>query len=272
MAEGAPSPAQVYQSIFVPAMLDELTGLSVAAAAPTEGETAVDLACGTGIVARRIAPILGPGGGVIAVDLRPGMLEVARALDPPPGAAVTWRQGDATALDLASGKADLVICQQGLQYFADRPAALAEMRRILRPGGRLVLTVWCNLGELGLMDELVAAEARHLAAFDVTFEDIALPFTAGDPEMLARIVGAAGFDRVAVRRERITARFPSADSLVRDVELPYMAVIGPFLQDPARFEGFVAAVQADVAPALERWRDGAGVSFPMHTWIVTARC
>jgi SAM-dependent methyltransferase len=265
------NPAELYESIFVPAIFGPLAELTFAAAAPAAGETAVDLACGTGIVARRLAPALGAAGRVIAIDLRPGMIAVAESRPPPEGAPVAWRQGDATALDLPEGIADLVVCQQGLQFFPDRPAAMAEMHRVLRPRGRLVLAVWCNVGELGLMDDLIAVEARHLADLDVSLDEIALPFTCGDPALLTDLVRGAGFGEVAIRTEEVIARFPSAETFVADVERPYSAVIGAFATDPARFEAFVTAVQADLAPAIAPWRDDAGVRFPMHTRIVTAR-
>ncbi len=92
------------------------------------------MACGTGIVARYATPLLGAEGSVVALDVSPDMLAVARALPEPAGAAVEWQEGDATSLALPDSAFDLVLCQQGLQFFPDRAAAVREMRRVLAPG------------------------------------------------------------------------------------------------------------------------------------------
>ena len=99
----------------------------------------LDVACGTGIVARLAAQQVGTTGLVTGVDLNPGMLEVARAHTPTSGAAVDWREGDAGALPCDDASYDVVLCQQGLQFFPDQPRALREMHRVLVSGGRLAL-------------------------------------------------------------------------------------------------------------------------------------
>ena len=99
----------------------------VEVAALRPGERVLDVACGTGVVARLAAQQVGTAGQVTGVDLNAGMLAVARALSPPPGATITWVEGSAVAIDLADVQFDVVLCQQGLQFFPDQPAALWEM-------------------------------------------------------------------------------------------------------------------------------------------------
>lgn len=111
-------------------------------AAPQPGERALDLACGTGSVARHVAPLVGAEGKVVALDINPEMLAVGRALPAPEGATIEWQEGNAIALALPDGSFDLVLCQQGLQFFSDRAASLREMRRVLTDGERVVLSVW----------------------------------------------------------------------------------------------------------------------------------
>ena len=90
---------------------------------------------------------------VVGVDVSPGMLDVARSVGP----AVTWREGSALALPLAAGEVfDVVTCQQGLQFFPDRPAAAGEMRRALAPGGRLGVATWRSAAEVPLFAALQA--------------------------------------------------------------------------------------------------------------------
>ena len=119
--------AEAYERYAVASWSGPLAARLVALAAPREGERVLDVACGTGIVARLA---VGAGGSVAGVDLNEGMLAVAREQAP----AIDWRQGDVEALPVADGAFDLVACQQGLQFFGHRAAALAEMRRALAPG------------------------------------------------------------------------------------------------------------------------------------------
>src|SRR5438552_1035927 len=137
-----PSPAEIFESYFVPAIFAPWARVLLEYAAPRPGDRVLDLACATGIVARQVAPVVGPSGRVVALDINPGMLAVGASLPAPEGAAIEWRQGDAVALDLPTGAFDLVLCQQGLQFFSDRAAAVREMKRVLADGGRVVLSLW----------------------------------------------------------------------------------------------------------------------------------
>src|SRR5262245_35646 len=122
------NPAHTYESFFVPAIFVPCTRLLVEAAAPQRGERVVDIACGTGIVARTLAPLVGPNGKLPGVDISPAMLAVARTLVPD-GSSIDFRQGNGIALDLPDRSAELVTCQHGLQFFPDRLAGTRHMRR-----------------------------------------------------------------------------------------------------------------------------------------------
>src|SRR5436853_5107699 len=89
----------------------------VARAGLKHGESVLDVACGTGVIARLAAPAVGPTGRVTGLDLNAGMLAVARSLPPPPGAPITWIEGSAMAMKLPNAAFDVVFCQQGLQFF-----------------------------------------------------------------------------------------------------------------------------------------------------------
>jgi ubiquinone/menaquinone biosynthesis C-methylase UbiE len=102
----------------------------------------LDVGCGTGVVARLAAHHVGPTGKVVGLDLKAGMLAVARSLPSLPGVSIEWQEGNALALPFSAETFDAVLCQQGLQYLPDRPAALGEMHRVLVPGGRLALSLW----------------------------------------------------------------------------------------------------------------------------------
>lgn len=120
-------------SVFAPWALDLV---EVAALRP--GERVLDIACGTGIVARTAARRLSDGARVVGLDFSAPMLEVARLAAKAEGVAAEWLEDSAVTLPLADATFDVAFCQQGLQFFPDRPTALREMRRILAPNGRLV--------------------------------------------------------------------------------------------------------------------------------------
>jgi SAM-dependent methyltransferase len=133
------SAAETYERYMVPAIFGPWAEDLLALAMPTPGERVLDVACGTGVVARLVAQRVAPTGTVVGFDLNPGMLAVARTLPLPQGAKIEWREGNVSAMPFPDASFDLTLCQQGLQFFPDRSAALREMRRVLAPRGRLAL-------------------------------------------------------------------------------------------------------------------------------------
>ena len=136
--------AHAYERFLVPVLFAPWAERLVQLAAPGPGERVLDVACGTGIVARRAAARVGAGGGgaVAGLDLNQSTLEVARAAAAQAGASIDWQAGDAVGLPFPDGAFEIVFCQQGLQFFPDPALALREMRRVLVPGGRLALSMW----------------------------------------------------------------------------------------------------------------------------------
>ena len=129
--------AETYERALVPAVFAAWAPLIVALADPRPGERVLDVACGTGVVARLAAQRVGRAGNVVGLDLNPGMLAVAAssaANEPPTSAPITWQEASATKIPLPEAAIDIVYCQLGLQFFPDRPAALREM----------YLALWCR--------------------------------------------------------------------------------------------------------------------------------
>lgn len=263
-----PTPAEMYERYFGPAIFIPWTGVLLEHAAPQPGERVLDLACGTGIVARHVAPVVGAEGEVVGLDVSPDMLAVAGAHPAPAGAAIEWREGDATAPALPDGAFDLVLCQQGLQFFADRTAAAREMRRVLGDGGRVVLNVWQPLDRHPVYEAVLEAEARHL---DVSVAEVSTPFTFGGAGELRALLDGAGFRRIEVRPKTLDVRFPAPERFVELTVLAGAAVVPEFAQeDPAERAALVDAVTRESAPIIERYRDGDTVSFPMTAHIAVA--
>ena len=151
-----------YQNILTPAILGPFAEAVVNVAALQAGEAVVDVGTGTGAAARYAAEIVGPSGRVLGVDVNAGMLEVARSLPAVPGAPVEWREANATRLPLDDHRIDAALCAQTLQFLPKKEAALAEMRRVVKPGGRIALSLWCEIEESPYFYTLIQAIARHI--------------------------------------------------------------------------------------------------------------
>jgi ubiquinone/menaquinone biosynthesis C-methylase UbiE len=199
---GGPPPAN-YQRYFVPAIGLPLAADLVDAAVLRAGERVVDIACGTGVVARLAAEQVGAGGAVTGVDLNPGMLAVADSV-PAEGATIDWREADAAATGLPGRAYNAALCQLGLQFFPDRTAALREMRRLLLPGGRIVVNV---VGPAPPMFEILErALARHVSSDAAGF--VTTVFSLAERSELERLLDRAGFDDASVESRARFLRLP----------------------------------------------------------------
>jgi ubiquinone/menaquinone biosynthesis C-methylase UbiE len=189
-----------YDEIYVPRLFTPWAHVLLDAIALAPGETVVDVATGPGTVARLAAKRLGARGRVIGADISRPMLDVARAksagLDAAP---IEYVESPAAPLAVPDAVADAVVCQQGLQFFPDRAAALGEMRRVLKPDGRLGVAVWGKLHRCELFAALHAALTETVPADVASL--ITLPFGWPDPDELEHAIVAAGFraPRVEVR-------------------------------------------------------------------------
>ena len=227
------------------------------------GERVLDLACGTGVVTRVVAQRVGPRGRVTGVDLNAGMISVARSLPAPDGGPVEWLEGSALAIPLPDASVDVVLCQQGLQFFLDKALALLEMRRVLDRGGRLALSVWSSTGVYN------SAVGKALVRF--VGEDTAARFLASRKvpakEELERLAVAAGFPGVNVRVSRMSIHLPRLDRFVLEhlAGTPVAESIAAL--DPESRKNIGASVMHE----LQRFNDGDGVTYPEEIHVVTAR-
>lgn len=254
--------AEAYQRYVARYILGPWAPLLVDAAQLAAGECVLDVACGTGVVARVAAERVGPKGRVIGIDLNPGMIAVARSQPIPAGAPIQWLERSALDLGVSDGSVDAVLCQQGLQFFPDKPLAMREMRRSLRAGGRLALSVWNNTGRYN------TAVGDALAQF--MSDEIAARFCASrlapSREELEGVAADAGFLEVEVRIARIDIRLPRLDKFALDHlgATPVAPAIANAAHD-AR-----SAIGASVMKQLAPYSDGDGVCYPEETYFLTA--
>lgn len=265
--EERPNPAEMYQQFFVPAIHSRWAPRLLSHARPRPGERVLDVACGTGIVARTVAPLVGPDGTVIAVDISPDMLAVARSLPAPAGTIIDWREGDAASLPVPDGTIDLVLCQQGLQFFPDRATTVREMRRVLAPSGRAAVSVFRGLDHHPLYAALFEAEGRHL---DTPAEELATPFSFDDADALRELFADAGFQRVEIQRATHEVVFPSPDRFVAFTVLAGASFIPEAEMDAEARTELVDAIAREVAPVLRSYTIDDNVVFPMHAHVAVA--
>lgn len=201
--------AENYERYFVPTIGRPAASGLVGAAALQEGERVLDVACGTGIVARLAADRVGPGGAVEGLDPNPGMLAVARAVAPSDD-SITWHQAPAESMPLADESFDVVLCGMGIQFFADREAGLREMRRVLVPGGRAVASL--PGPPPPPFEAMAEAFARHVSPDAASF--VRAVFSLHDAEEIHTLASAAGFDDVDVRSKSVTLRLPPPEDFL----------------------------------------------------------
>ena len=254
-----------YERYLVPTIFSPWAAHLVNFAAPQLGEHVLDVACGTGIVARLVAGRVSPKGRVVGLDSSPAMLAVARSLSPISGTSVEWSEGSALAIPLPDATFNLVLCQQGLQFFPDRPASLREMHRVLVPDGRLVLSVWRAIQYSPGFAVLAEALARHVSP--EAGKAMLTPFSLGEVDELHALITAAGFRDVTIRSAVKSLRFPSPEDFVRryvagSALAGLVAQVSPEIPE---------ALLGDVRQALHNHVDDEGVAFPIEAHVVTAR-
>jgi SAM-dependent methyltransferase len=252
-------PAEVYEAEFVPALFRPFSTVVADAAQIGAGQRVLDVACGTGALTRTVAACVGRAGHAIGLDANPQMLGVARRLDP----SIEWLEGRAEALPLPDASVDAVVSQFGLMFFDDRVAALREMARVLKPGGRLVVAV-CDAVERSPGYGALAALLHELFGARVA-DAFRGPFAIGDAALLSRLAQQAGLPHAQVLSRSAAVRFASVDALV-SAERACIWTLGGLL-DAAQFARLLHEARHVLAPWVQA--DGR-VAFEMPSLLIAA--
>jgi ubiquinone/menaquinone biosynthesis C-methylase UbiE len=252
-----------YDEYLVPAMFVPLARAVAEAVEAAPGDTVLDVGCGSGVLSRELARRVAPGGSVVGADLGEGMLALARghaSVIP-----ISYIQASAEQLPFADAAFSVVTCQQALQFFPDRPAAVAEFRRVLAPAGRLAVACWCSIEGTAGMRAIAEALDRHIGR--KVGDMMRVPFVIEDPAELRSLLESAGFSDIVVEIERIEARYPTPEQFA-----PRTIAAGPIAPVfAAATEEQRAAITADVAAALAPYVDGGVAVFEAPTLIAVAR-
>lgn len=263
------TPAEMYEQYFVPAMFRPWADIVIRHAALMRGEHVLDIACGTGIVARLAAPLIGSEGSVSALDFNIAMLNVAQSIAPPAGATIAWREGSAMDLPYDDQSIDVIFCQHGLQFFPDQVAAMREMRRVVTSTGRVLIVVLQELQKHPVFEALMTSVARQL---ELPVSAVTIPFSLADENQLKRMAKDSGFSAVDILQESAVMAFPDAMQYVPHAVMSSAAAVPAFMQlQGSEKAALLDRVRQDVEPIVKTYQTGDQVIFPMHAHVIQAR-
>ncbi len=254
---------EIYERVLVGPLFRPFAQEIIARLKVTPSDSLIDIACGTGIVARLAREALGPGPRIVGVDVAPAMLAVARGVGP----TIDWREGSAMSLPVKDQEDfSMLTCHQGLQFFPDKAAAVSEMRRVLVPGGRVAIATWRSLHDLPVALELNDVAERHVGRIVDSRHSL------GNADTLKALLIDGGFRDVSVETFSHDVTFADGPLFAR---LNAMAVIGMSekgkgLNEAARGE-VAGQIAVDSQPVIDRYTRSGAFVFPLSTNIAVAR-
>jgi ubiquinone/menaquinone biosynthesis C-methylase UbiE len=252
--------AENYQKYFVPVIGEPFALDLVNDAGLRPGERVLDVACGTGTIARLAAERVGSNGRISALDVNAAMLSVARSL--PSAAPIKWYETAAESVPLPDHSFDVVFCGLGLQYFADKSAALREMHRLLKPGGRVYISTPQPNAFFDVFDRAIA---RHVSEEASAF--VHAVFSMHDAREMQTLLADADFSGVVTRSKSRSVDLPPAREFMWQYIYctPLMAVL------PQSGNAQTEALERDVVAAWEPWSSGDGLRYEQANLVSSAR-
>lgn len=256
------SASKIYEEQKVPAIFRPLAEATLKQFTISPDDSVLDVACGTGVLARVVREMAGPSVRVAGVDLNAGMIETAReitgGMEPP----IRWEVASAAEMPFADGEFSALLCQQGIQFFPDDQTAVEEMRRVLKPGGRLGITVWAGVSPF--FQALADAIERHVSP-EAAKQSLA-PFSYDGATRLPPILEEARFESISVLPVTIdrTIGDPAADIEKEILGNP----VGPKVADKG--PGTMAAIVGEVIDACASYRQNNSLIVPQTASLITA--
>lgn len=255
-------PPENYERFFVPAIGKPLALDLIRLAALRPGQRVLDVACGTGVVARLASRRVGSNGTVVGIDANAGMLAVARAAAPA-DLSIEWYEMSAEAMSLPDEAFDVVLCQIGLQFMEDQRAALREMRRVLTPGGKLILTMPGPMGKLFAV--LAGAMEQHISSQAAGF--VTQIFSLHDTTEIQALLREAGFRDIVVQaHDKVLTLPPPKEFLWQYVHsTPLAGIVAK--ED----EKTLAALEHDVITKWQAFEEEGRLIYQQRIVVASAR-
>ena len=252
--------AENYEKYFVPVIGGPFALDLVNEAGLRPGERVLDVACGTGTIARLAPERVGSNGRISAVDVNAAMLGVARSL--PSAGPIKWYETAAESVPLPDESFDVIFCGLGLQFFTDKAAALREMRRVLKPGGRVYISTPVPNAFFDLFDRAIA---RHVSEEASAF--VHAVFSLHDPGEMEALLTDAGFTHVTTRVRSRNVQLPPAREFMWQYIYctPLMALL------PQSGNAQTEALERDVVAGWQPWASGDGLRYEQSSLFSTAR-
>jgi SAM-dependent methyltransferase len=257
--------AALYEQYLVPIRFGPWAADLVARASLRAGDRVLDVACGTGVVARHAAPQVGPTGRVVGLDLNAGMLTVARAVAATEALTIEWCESSALTMPFEDQSFEVILCQQGLQLFPDRLAGLREMRRVVAEDGRLLVSVWCSIEHQPELLAVAAALEQHIGPG--ASATTRAPTLLGDADELGALIAEAGFRDIVITPAEKRLHYPSVEDYL-SIRSRTTPASDPLKQADERT---YRAVVSDLNVALSSYRSTDGLNFPVRAHIASAR-
>jgi len=253
-----------YDRLLGPTLFEPYAADLVTRIPRSEPLRVLEVACGTGVVTRRLREALPASASIVATDLNEPMLDHARAAVA--SAGITWQQADAQELPFADASFDVYVCQFGLMFVPDKVRALQEARRVVAPGGLLLATVWESGAHNSHVPPMQAVLDRRFPDAPPRFLDV--PHGYDDPDRIRADFEAAGWDDVTVESVRLASSSPTALDLATG-----FTAGSPLTHELAARGADPHDVAAAIAEELERRGDGGSAPFAVElgALVVTAR-
>ncbi|MGJ4893145.1 class I SAM-dependent methyltransferase [Bradyrhizobium sp. HKCCYLS3077] len=233
------------------------------------GDRILDVGCGCGGLAIALAAQVAPGGHVLGIDISTPMLERARAVAPP-ALPVEFVLADATVHPFTPASFDLLVSRFGVMFFADPVTSFANMRRALKPGGRIVFACWREPKANPWMIAPLQAVYRHVPKLPEMAPEDPGPFAFASEERVRRILGEAGFNDVALQAHALSLDIARGQGLEAAVQSAFE--IGPASRAlEGHDETTRQAARQSVRDLLAQHLQGGSVSLSGSIWLVTAR-
>jgi SAM-dependent methyltransferase len=262
------TPAETYERFMVPVLFEPLAHQLLEIARPQAGERILDVGCGTGIVARRVAAALGPEATVTAIDRAPPMLEVARKTSEHEGVHIQWLEGSAEDLPLPDETFDLVLSQAALMFFTDPPQAVVEMHRVMKPNARVAISVFQSIEQHPFYQAL-----HHLIEDRLGNSGVADIFALGNSDHLRTLLERAAFHDVEIVPVSVTANFgPPEQFIAGEIEVDTAAI--PAMQHLNEQEraALRATIREQMTEPLNEVTTDGEVVITFHAQIARGYC